>query len=294
MAPDAAALSQPPHSGTRQDQDAESFGFEKGDLAALVTPPKFDSLDEERQYLKERIALACRIFAQYGLDHHIAGHLTVRVPGEPDSFYVNPFARSFSMMDAEDIITVSHTGDVIGGGKPGRRVVNKAGFLIHSSIHKARPDVQAICHSHSTYGKAWSTLGLPLEYTTQDSCAFYGRQSVLDSFGGVVLSKSEGARIAEKLGQGVLVVLQNHGLLTVGQTIDAAVARFILAEEQCRVSLLAHSAAQSLGTKVIQIADEEAKFTSNQGEEPISFFMASPYFQVAEHLWGEEVRAKKN
>lgn len=71
MAPDAAALSQPPHSGTRQDQDAESFGFEKGDLAALVTPPKFDSLEDERQYLKERIALACRIFAQYGLDHHI-------------------------------------------------------------------------------------------------------------------------------------------------------------------------------------------------------------------------------
>ncbi|BGO99631.1 hypothetical protein JCM10021v2_003307 [Rhodotorula toruloides] len=288
MAPDAAALSQPPHSGTRQDQDAESFGFESdADLKRMVTPPKFDSLEEERQYLKERIALACRIFAQYGLDHHIAGHLTVRVPGEPDSFYVNPFSRSFKLMDAEDIITVSHTGDVIGGGKPGRRVVNKAGFL-------TRPDVQAICHSHSTYGKAWSTLGLPLEYTTQDSCAFYGRQSVLDSFGGVVLSKSEGARIAEKLGEGVLVVLQNHGLLTVGHTIDAAVARFILAEEQCRVSLLAHGAAQSLGTKVIQIADEEAKFTSNQGEEPIAYFMASGYFEVAEHLWGEEVRAKRN
>lgn len=67
-----------------------------------------------------------------------------------------------------------------------------------------------------------------------------------------------------------------------------------MAEEQCRVSLLAHSAAASLGTKVIQIADEEAKFTSNQGEEPIAYFMASPYFQVAEKEWGEEVRAKGN
>ena len=116
-------------------------------------------------------------------------------------------------MTAEDIITVSHTGEVIGGGKPHRRVVNKAGFLIHSAIHKARPDVQAICHSHSPYGKAWSTLGLPLEYTTQDSCAFYKSQAVLDAFGGVVLSKSEGGRIAEKLGDNKLIVLQNHGLL---------------------------------------------------------------------------------
>lgn len=81
MSPDAAALSQPPHSGTRQDADAESFGFEKGDLAQLVTPPRFDSLDDERQYLKERIALACRIFAQYGLDHHI-------VSGDPSGYSV--------------------------------------------------------------------------------------------------------------------------------------------------------------------------------------------------------------
>ncbi|BGP33083.1 hypothetical protein JCM10296v2_004872 [Rhodotorula toruloides] len=190
-------------------------------------------------------------------------------------------------MDAEDIITVSHTGGVIGGGKPGRRVANKAGFL-------TRPDVQAICHSHSTYGKAWAILGLPLEYTTQDSCASYGRQSVLDSSGGVVLSKSEGARIAETLGDGVLVVLQNHGLLTVGQTIDAAVARFILAEEQCRVSLLAHSAAQSPGTNVKKIPDQEVEFTKFQGEENSVYSMGSPYFRFAEHLWGDEVRARKN
>lgn len=73
MAPDASSLSsvKPPTSGTRQDQDAESFGFEQGDLQALSTPPKFDNVDDERQYLKIRLALACRIFAQHGLDHHI-------------------------------------------------------------------------------------------------------------------------------------------------------------------------------------------------------------------------------
>ncbi|BGP33084.1 hypothetical protein JCM10296v2_004873 [Rhodotorula toruloides] len=71
MAPDAAALSQSANQGTRQDTDAESFGFDKGELRALVTPPKFDSLDDEKQYLKERIALACRILAQHNLDHTV-------------------------------------------------------------------------------------------------------------------------------------------------------------------------------------------------------------------------------
>jgi len=288
MAPDASSLSsvKPPTSGTRQDQDAESFGFEQGDLQALSTPPKFDNVDDERQYLKIRLALACRIFAQHGLDHHIAGHLTVRDPGNPNNFFVNPFGLAFALMTAEDIITVSHEGEVIGGGKKGRQVVNTAGFLIHSSIHKARPDVQAICHSHSPYGKAWATLGLPVEMTTQDSCAFYKSQAVLDSFGGVVLSKSEGARIAEKLGDNKLIVLQNHGLLTVGHTIDSAVAWFLMAEEQCKVSLLARAA----GTP-IPISDEEAEFTSSTGKEPVGFFACSPYFQVAEYKWGKEVRA---
>ncbi|BGP49207.1 hypothetical protein JCM10450v2_005090 [Rhodotorula kratochvilovae] len=292
MAPDAAALTNS-HlaAGTRQD-DATDFGFGKGDLAALTSPPKFDNIEDEKKYLKIRLALACRIFAQYGLDHHVAGHLTVRVPGDETSFYVNPFGLAFSLMTAEDIITVSHDGDVIGGGRPGRRVVNKAGFIIHSSIHKARPDVQAICHSHSPYGKAWAALGRPLEMTTQDACSFYGSQSVLDSFGGVVLSGSEGARIAEKLGDGKLCILQNHGLLTVGSSIDSAVAWFLMAEEQCKVQLLSHAAAAGLpGTKVIPIGDEEARFTAGTNGEQAGFFLASPYFQVAEHNWGKEVRA---
>ncbi|GAA5993292.1 hypothetical protein JCM10908_001416 [Rhodotorula pacifica] len=289
MAPDASALAnvKPPTTGTRQDNDSESFGFEKGDLLSLSTPPKFDDIEKEKQYLKERLALACRIFAQYGLDHHVAGHLTVRVPGDQNSFYVNPFGLAFALMTAEDIITVSHEGDVIGGGKKGRRVVNKAGFLIHSSIHKARPDVVAICHSHSPYGKAWSTLGEPIEYTTQDSCVFYKSQAVLDSFGGVVLSQSEGARIAEKLGDNKLIILQNHGLLTAGRTIDSAVAWFLLAEEQCKVSLLARAAGQP-----IPISEEEVAFTSHTGREEAGYFLASPWFQVAEQKWGKEVKGE--
>jgi hypothetical protein len=140
--------------------------------------------------------------------------LTVRdvsAPGEPisDNFWVNPFGLAFALMTVSDLILVNHKGDVIGGGKPGRQIVNLAGFTIHSAIHTARPDVNVIMHSHSVYGKAYSSLGIPvsftailskmsfahpkiffiaqLEITTQDACVFYNDCALLADFGGVVI-----------------------------------------------------------------------------------------------------------
>ncbi|GAA6006024.1 hypothetical protein JCM10207_007311 [Rhodosporidiobolus poonsookiae] len=293
MAPDAAALSAHAASSTRQEA-VEDFGFDnpESDLAALCRPPTFSSVEEERAYLKERLAAALRIFGKMELDHHVAGHLTVRDPEVPTNFWVNPFGLAFSLITVSDLILVSHDGKVIGGGKPGRRVVNKAGFLIHSAIHKARPDVNAICHSHSLYGKTWSTLGLPLQFTTQDSCAFYKSVALLNSFGGVVLSKDEGDRIAEALGDGRAIILQNHGILTAGKTIDSAVASYITLEEQCKVQLLASAAAAGFGGKVrpIEISKEEVEFTARGGSEEISYFLASPYFQRIEAEQGHEYR----
>ncbi|GAA5890779.1 hypothetical protein JCM6882_000658 [Rhodosporidiobolus microsporus] len=283
---------------TRQSADAQSFGFDSSpDLKALCTPPTFGGdVEAERAYLKERLTAALRIFAREGMDHHVAGHLTVRDPEHPTHFWVNPFGLSFAVMTVSDLIRVDHEGNVDPTtGKEGRRVVNKAGFLIHSAIHKARPDVQAICHSHSLYGKTWSTLGLPLPLTTQDACtAFYGPTGLahLSSFGGVVLSSGEGDRIAEALGPARAIVLQNHGILTAGSSIDSAVASYILLETQCRVQLLALSACAALGAgaKPIEIDDEEAKFTAGENSEALGYFLASPYFQRVEREEGADYK----
>lgn len=99
---------------------------------------------------------------------------------------------------------------------------------IHSAIHKARPDVNAICHAHSTYGKAFASLGRKLEIITQDACTFYEDHALLGSFGGVVVTSSEGDAIVNELKGNKALILQNHGLLTVGQTIQSAVAWYIL------------------------------------------------------------------
>ncbi|GAA5929238.1 uncharacterized protein JCM15063_004091 [Sporobolomyces koalae] len=277
---------------SHQSADPESF-FDKNDsdFVKLITPPKFDSVEKEREYLKERLVAAIRIFGKFGYDHHVAGHLTVRDPARNHTFWVNPLALSFKLVTVSDLLLVNEEGEVIGGGKPGRRIVNKAGFLIHSSIHKARPDVEAICHSHSIYGKAFSTLGKPLTFTTQDSCSFYQDIALLKQFDGVVLSSEEGQLIAKTLEKKKAIILQNHGLLTVGTTIDSAVAWYILLETQCQVQLLAEAAAAATGTMPKEIHHEDALFTAKQaGSDHAGYLFASPYFQVIEKEEAHEYR----
>lgn len=113
---------------------------------------------------------------------------------------------------------VNHAGEVIDGGEV--RLLNTAAYMIHAAIHAARPDVICAAHSHSIYGRTWCTLGRKIDTLTQDSCAFHNDHVVYDSFNGVVLAEKEGKNIAACLGDKKAALLQNHGLLTVGHTIE--------------------------------------------------------------------------
>ncbi len=81
------------------------------------------------------------------------------------------------------------------------RPVNAAGFFIHSEIHKARPDVHAVCHAHSIAGRAWSAFAKPLEMINQDICNFYKALAVYADYGGAVLAAEEGRKIALAMGK---------------------------------------------------------------------------------------------
>src|SRR5439155_7963558 len=138
------------------------------------------------------LAAAFRLFPRFGFDDGVAGHITARGPELLHHFWVNPFGMHFGQIKASDLILVIDQGDVVEGD----RAVNQAAFAIHSQVHAARPDAVAAAHSHSTYGRAWSTLGRPLQPITQDVCAFYGDHAVFDDYTGVVLDIEEGKRIA--------------------------------------------------------------------------------------------------
>jgi len=233
-------------------------------------PPAFNSVTEERQHRKERLAAAFRLFAKFGFEEGVAGHITARDPELTDHFWVNPFAMSFAHIRVSDLILVNGAGEVVEGTHP----VNAAAFAIHSQVHAARPDVVAAAHSHSVYGKAMSALGQILEPITQDACAFYSDHALFDDYTGVVVDTEEGKRIAHTLGGHKAVILRNHGLLTVGESVDSAAWWFITMERSCQAQLLAKAAGP-----VVHIDPEQAALTHRQvGHDFVGWLSFQPLY----------------
>jgi ribulose-5-phosphate 4-epimerase/fuculose-1-phosphate aldolase len=235
---------------------------------SLEQKPK--SIAAERLDRKQKLAAAFRLFARFGFDEGVAGHITARDPEETECFWVNPFGLYFGHIRASDLILVDAQGNVV----QGRAKVNRAAFAIHSRVHHARPDVIAAAHSHSMYGRTFSTLGKKLDAITQDACAFYDDHGIFEDYNGVVLDTSEGDRIAAALGHRKAVILRNHGLLTVGHTVESAAFWFISMDRCCHTQLMAEAAG-----KPITIAHDEAIKTRGQvGSEPGGWFSFQPLF----------------
>jgi len=211
-----------------------------GDKLKLPMPPSFDNLEDQREYEKQQLAAGFRVFALHGFDEGLAGHITQRDCIDPETFWVNPIGIHFSKIKASDLIRVDHKGHILDGNIP----VNNAAFAIHSRIHHARPDVKAVAHAHTTYGRAFSALGQALLPISQDACMFYENHSVFEEFTGVVADLSEGDMIAESLSDKLAVILQNHGLLTVGSSVAAAVSNFVVLDSCCHSQLLVQAAGQ--------------------------------------------------
>jgi hypothetical protein len=217
MAPPTATETQTTTVTPQAPKSAQEDGVNKAKVKMSGFPqaPVFEDKYQEREYLKGRLAAAFRIFGKNGYDEGsfflalsiyktcrtkgrgnlftnkastgVAGHITLRDPVDPTTFWVNPFGLAFSLIKASDLIQVDHAGKVIDGGPT--RLLNAAAFMIHSAIHSARPDVLCAAHSHSLYGRAFCTLGRPLDIITQDSCAFYKVFWLLSFFRPVMMSK---------------------------------------------------------------------------------------------------------
>lgn len=238
--------------------------------------PVQPTLEAERLYRKQRLAAGYRLFARFGYDMGGAGHITVRDPENPDHFWLNPAGTHFSRIRVSDLMRVDHEGRIVEPPAQAPARLNRAAFAIHSELHRARPDVVAAAHAHSMYGKAWSSLGRLLDPLTQDAAAFFENHSLFCDYSGVVLDTSEGEKIAEALGTNTAVILQNHGLLTVGHSVDAAVWRYMAMENACQAQLLAEAAGQ---TRPMQASI--ARLTANQvGTEVGGIYAFQPYWDV--------------
>lgn len=208
----------------------------------FAMPPVHDSLADERRHRKERLAGALRIFGRLGYEDGVSGHITARDPEHEDCFWVNPFGMPFKHVTVGDLVLANAEGQVV----EGRHHVNQAAFTVHAQAHLARPDVVAVAHCHSLHGRALSTLGELLDPITQESCAFYESHALYDGYTGVVVDSDEGRRIAAALGDHKAVILRNHGLLTVGDSVDAAAWWFLTMERSCQVQLSARAAGRPI------------------------------------------------
>jgi ribulose-5-phosphate 4-epimerase/fuculose-1-phosphate aldolase len=204
---------------------------------------EFKSFDEHRLYLKKRLVAACRAFGQQGFDYGFAGHLTVRDPERPHLYWTNPMAVHFNQVRISNLILVDHEGRVVEGDY----AVNRAGFVLHAAVHEAHPEIVAMCHAHTEYGTAFSTLGQPLLPISQDAAAFFEDHVVIgDEAGQVAVEVKAGHRVANAFAGVKAAIHQNHGLLTASRhSIESAAFWFIALERCCKQQLLIAASGQT-------------------------------------------------
>ena len=187
---------------------------------------------EERE---ARVALAAcyRLIAHFGMDDLVYTHISARVPGRPDHYYINPYGMMFHEITASSLIEVDRDGNIVDdAGYP----VNQAGVVIHGAIQAARPEIACVLHTHTRAGIAVSCLKDGLLFINQASLQFYGRLGYHD-YEGVALDEDERPRLMRDLGGHAAMILRNHGLLTVGRTVPEAFSLMYYLEQCCSVQL---------------------------------------------------------
>lgn len=249
-------------------------GNKEGTIKLSTRLPDFgDDVYAKRQWVKEHLAAAFRWWGKQGFGEGVAGHITVRDPVKPDHYFMNSFGQHFSTIKASDLCHVGPDGYVTSEGA--QMPINTAGFHIHSAIHKARPEINCAAHCHSINGRAWSVFGKKPDILTQDACVFHDNVGVYDNFGGIVLAAEEGENIARALGpKNRACILQNHGLLTLGDTADEAMHLFTVLDRLCGIQLMVEAAANSAsGLKKTVIDDDDAKFTAQTLQAPENLYV---------------------
>lgn len=205
------------------------------------TPPVFDTVAEERRHRLERLAGVCRVFGREGFSEGLLGHVTVRDPEHPDQLWANPMGISLRRMRVSDLVRIDHDGNLLHGDRP----VNPVGVLLHAAVHRARPDVVAMCHAHSTYGSAWAAFGRPVDPITQDTAVFFEQQAVVTE-PRVAFDAAQADLFAAGFGDKKVAIQSGHGIFATGATIDEAAWWFMSMDRACHVQLLAEAAGEPL------------------------------------------------
>ena len=180
-----------------------------------------------REQRKHQLALGYRLFAALRWGDMGDGHISARDPEQTDCFWMLSLDVSFHQATVNDLVLVGPDGKVKQGASNN---INMSGFFIHHPIHNARPDAVSAAHVHTGWGTPFAAECRPVEPITQESCLFFEDVSLFNDEEVQVQDTDCGQRIAEALADNAAVILCNHGLLTVGDSVAETVGRFVMLE----------------------------------------------------------------
>jgi ribulose-5-phosphate 4-epimerase/fuculose-1-phosphate aldolase len=214
------------------------------------------SMADAEWRMRVDLAACYRLVAHYEMDDLFATHISARAPGEQDHFLINPYGLLFSQVTASNLVKVDLDGTIV---QDTPYSINPAGFVIHSAIHAARPEVKCIIHTHTIAGMAVSCLAEGLLPLSQKSMRFYNRIAYHD-YEGKADDLDEQSRLVASLGLHNALILRNHGLLTCAPTVLRAFRAMLNLEKCCKLQL----AAMATGATLIKLSPNLMEHAAGQ------------------------------
>jgi ribulose-5-phosphate 4-epimerase/fuculose-1-phosphate aldolase len=227
-------------------------------LERLELPSLEGKVSDEEWAIRVDLAAAYRMVAQYGWDDLIFTHLSARIPGEEHHFLLNPYNLMFEEVTASSLVKVDVNGNPV---EPTPFITNPAGFVIHSAIHMARADAQAVMHLHTPAGQAVSAHSEGLLPLTQTAMLVRGDVAFHD-YEGVAVELDERERLVADLGEKNAMILRNHGTLAVGKNVGECFVRLYFLERACEAQVMALSA----GDQINNPPQGAPEITAQQGQ----------------------------
>ena len=219
------------------------------------------------------LAAAYRLVALYGWDDLIFTHLSARVPGPEHHFLINPYDMMFEEITASSLVKIDVDGQPVGASA---HPVNPAGFTIHSAIHMARDDAQAVMHLHTPHGQAVSAMACGLLPHTQ-TAMIAAHDVAYHEYEGIATDLEERERLVADLGARHAMILRNHGTLTVGDSVASCFLRLYFLERACEAQVLMLAAgADGLHTPPQGVEDKVARQSPPAGVGMLARGLAWP------------------
>ena len=213
------------------------------DEGSVAIPSLKGKVSAEEWAIRVDLAAAYRLVAYYGWDDLVFTHLSARIPGPEHHFLLNPYQLMFEEVTASSLVKVDIHGNPV---DPTPFITNPAGFTIHSAVHMAREDAQAVMHLHTPAGQAVSAHADGLLPLTQTAMLVLGDLAFHD-YEGVAVDHDERTRIVADLGTKGAMLLRNHGTLAVGGNIGECFVKLYFIERACEAQIMALSAGDRVG-----------------------------------------------